>query len=294
MPSTAWETLDLLLLKQLGPDSFEGKQPAASVLHKVYGGQVAAQLLAAANATVSQDRDVHALHVNFLLPGDWSLPIRCEVDRVRDGGSFSSRQMAAWQDGRRIATASSSYQRPEMGLRHGMPIAVKKGPEDSEDLFDVANRLSDIPAELWRREFGAFEMRLAEAELSNGCYPQHRGAQKIWFRFRGVTMDSSEETLLLTYISDFSFLGASLTPHGMFLGSEQIHRATLNHSIWYHAQPHPSEWFLYDQESTWAGGGRGFVTAKVFNQQGEMVATTAQEGLIRPLGERHKSLDDQP
>lgn len=292
MPATASETLDLLQLNDLGNDTFEGSQPASSVLHKVYGGQVAAQLLAAANNTVAPDRHVHFLQANFLLPGDWSLPIRCEVDRVRDGGSFSSRQMAAWQDGRRIATASASYQRLEKGLEHSVPMSVKKGPEDSEDLFEVARQLSDIPAELWRQEFGAFDMRLAEAELSEENGLRRRGAQKIWFRFKGQLPANSElETLLFSYISDFSFLGAALTSHGMFLGAEEIHRATLNHSIWFHGQPHPSEWFLYDQESTWAGGGRGLVSAKVFNHDGELVATTAQEGLIRPIGQLRQRLN---
>ena len=291
MPATASETLELLQLTRLGEDSFEGAQPASSCLHKVYGGQVAAQLLAAANNTVDPDRHVHALQANFLLPGDWSQPIRCEVDRVRDGGSFSSRLMTAWQGDRRIATATASYQRREKGLEHSVPLVVARTPEQSEDLFDVAHRLSDIPAELWRKEFGAFEMRLAEAELSGGDSASRRGAQKIWFRFKGqAPIDSVLQTVLFTYISDFSFLGAALTSHGMFLGSEEVHRATLNHSIWFHGKPIPSEWFLYDQESIWAGGGRGMVTAKVFNFDGELVASTAQEGLIRPLGQLRKRL----
>ncbi|MCU1566795.1 MAG: acyl-CoA thioesterase [Pseudarthrobacter sp.] len=287
MPATTRETLELLNVQDIGNDAFLGRQPQSSVLAKVFGGQVAAQLLASANRTVDADRSVHSLHTSFFLPGDWSVPIRYTVDRVRDGGSFSSRHMAAWQGGERIATAAASYQRPEAGFEHrtGMPSVIL--PEDSPELFEVAQ---ELPAVQWREEFGAFEMRYVD---HGPPAPDHqgRGSQRIWFRFKGqLPNDPALDALVLTYISDFSLLAAALTPHGIFLGSDEIQRATLSHSIWYHGRPRPSEWFLYDQESSWAGGGRGLVTARVFDAGGVLVATTAQEGLIRPRGKLRQRL----
>jgi acyl-CoA thioesterase-2 len=154
-------------------------------------------------------------------------------------------------------------------------------------LFEVAQ---ERPAVQWRQEFGAFEMRYVD---HGPPAPDHqgRGSQRIWFRFKGqLPDDPALDALVLTYISDFSLLAAALTPHGIFLGSHDVQRATLSHSIWYHRRLRPSEWFLYDQESSWAGAGRGLVTARVFNTGGTLVATTAQEGLIRPHGEQRKRL----
>ncbi|WP_051423075.1 acyl-CoA thioesterase [Arthrobacter sp. MA-N2] len=291
MPATVNETLDLLEVEDLGGDAYLGRQPESTVLAKVFGGQVAAQLLASANRTVDADRCVHSLHTNYYLPGDWSAPIHYAVDRVRDGGSFSARQIAATQDGQRIATAAASYQRMEPGFEHRATMPLVSPPRESRELFDVAQERSDVPAAQWRQEFGAFEMRFVEERPSRSSEEARGGAQRIWFRFKGrLPDDPALETLVFTYISDFSLLGAALTPHGFFLGSKEIHRATLSHSIWYHGRPRPAEWFLYDQESSWAGGGRGMVTARVFTSAGVLVATTAQEGLIRPHGEHRTRL----
>lgn len=290
MPATVSETLGLLEVEDLGEDAFLGRQPESTVLGKVFGGQVAAQLLASANKTVDADRRVHSLHTNYFLPGAWSTPIRYTVDRVRDGGSFSSRQIAATQGGRRIAAAAASYQRTETGFEHRANMPAVSAPEDSPELFDVAQERSDVPAAQWRQEFGAFEMRYVD----QGRPPEQEtpaGAQRIWFRFKGqLPDDPGLDALVFTYISDFSLLAAALTPHGILLGSDEIHRATLSHSIWYHGRPRPSEWLLYDQESSWAGGGRGLATARVFNADGVLVSTTAQEGLIRPRGQQLKRL----
>ena len=291
MPPTVSETLELLKVEDLGGDAYLGRQPESTVLAKVFGGQVAAQLLASANRTVDADRLVHSLHANYYLPGDWSAAIHYAVDRVRDGGSFSARQVVATQDGQKIATAAASYQRIESGFEHRATMPAVSPPGESRELFDVAQERSDVPAAEWRQEFGAFEMRFVDDGPSRSSEAAHGGAQRIWFRFKSQLPDDPVlETLVFTYISDFSLLAAALTPHGIFLGSREIHRATLSHSIWYHGRARPAEWFLYDQESSWAGGGRGLVTARVFTSEGVLVATTAQEGLIRPHGEHRRRL----
>ena len=161
-------------------------QPESTVLAKVFGGQVAAQLLAAANNTVGADRLVHSLHTSYFLPGDSSAPIRYKVDRVRDGGSFSSRHMTATQGGQRIAMAAASFQRAETGFGHRACMPAVSSPEKSRELFEVAATRSDVPAIQWRQEFGAFEMRYVEQSGPAAAQERREGTQRIWMRLRAI------------------------------------------------------------------------------------------------------------
>lgn len=282
MPQDAAELMDLVRAESQGEDRYIGRQPRQGKLSRVFGGQVAAQALMAATQTVAADRYVHSLHSYFTLGGNPLAPLEFDVSRMRDGGSFTTRRVVATQEGSEIFHLMASFHRREDGYGHASaPVFADKFPGNPESLpsvSDVLRQRGGVDADFWSHEWKAFDMRV-------GAPPRREGGlvgQRIWFRVReDIPASQVLHRAALTYMSDLTLLSASIAPHGYFIGSPEVQRASLDHAIWFHADVNTNEWLLYDQVSPWAGGGRGLSRAEVFDASGRLVASVVQEGLMR-------------
>lgn len=289
MPASLTEVIGLLDLEQLEVGLYRGAQPQSSSLKRVFGGQVAAQALMAAQLTVPNDRHVHSLHLYFILGGDTSIPIVYDVQNVRDGRSFTTRRVAARQHGEIIFYMTASFQVQEDGWSHQDTMPSVPMPEEAMPLTDIVATRGPEAAEIWKQEWSSFDLRYIgdnrpDDDPSRAYVPV---VQRLWFRADGTLPDSRIlHNAAFTYISDLSLLGASLVPHGEFIGSPHVQPASLDHTIWFHRPIAADQWLLYDQTSPSASGARGLSTARVFSQDGTLVATVAQEGLIRPVKPR--------
>jgi acyl-CoA thioesterase-2 len=289
VPASLTELLDLLELEQLEVGLFRGRQPESSMLKRVFGGQVAAQAVVAAQNTVPEDRHLHSLHIYFVLAGDPSIPIVYDVEDVRDGGSFTTRRVAARQHGKIIFFMTASFQVTEPGFDHQDPMPEVPSPDDAIPLGEIVRARGEEFYEQWAREWSSFDLRYVgdnrpqDERDSSGRLV----AQRLWFRASGQLPDDRlVHNAAFTYISDLSLLGASLVPHGMYIGAPNVQPASLDHVIWFHRPVAVDQWLLYDQTSPSASGARGLSTARVFDEQGVLVATVAQEGLIRQIAPR--------
>lgn len=270
----------LLDLEQLDTDLFRGQQPE-TIRQRVYGGQVAAQALIAASRTVDEGFHVHSLHSYFLLPGDYNVPIIYDVERIRDGKSFATRRVLARQHGRPIYYQSLNFQRSEDGLEHEDVMPEVKAPEEGLDLMQLmAERGTDDGLS---KEWAALDVRwLGSSAYGLDPDPMHPAKAQVWIRVDGrLSDDPMEHLATFTYASDVSLLGATLAAHPEH-GPQKVQMASLDHTIWFHRPFRADEWWLYDQWSPSASGGRGLALGRVFTQDGTLVATVAQEGLIRP------------
>jgi acyl-CoA thioesterase II len=280
MPESLEDLVELLDLEKIDADLFRGRQPQTTA-QRVFGGQVLGQALAAAGRTVGEDRIVHSLHGYFLRPGDTSVPIEYHPELIRDGRSFSSRRVVATQRGKTIFYMSASFQVPEPGLDHAdkMPDDLVP-PEEAPTLASVFEAASGRKAEDWNKEWAALDVRLAGVT-----------GRQFWIRASGkLADDAALHACVLAYASDLTLLGASLLPHGIIIGDRRIQPASIDHALWFHRPFRADEWLLYDQASPSASGARGFATGRLFSQDGRLVASVAQEGLIRPIG---LELDDE-
>ncbi len=284
MPASLEEVVRLLDLEKLEEGLFRGSQPAESDLVRVFGGQVASQALMAAQHTVPEDRYVHSLHLYFILGGDPSIPIVYDVENVRDGRSFTTRRVAARQHGEIIFYMTASFQVEEPGWDHQDVMPDVPSPEESMSMDELIATFSDSSAERWKREWSSFDVRYVGDNRAEDD-PQRRlvpAVQRLWFRADGILPKSRRvHNAAFTYISDLSLLGASLVPHGVVIGSPRVQPASLDHTIWFHRPIAADQWLLYDQTSPSASGARGLAMARVFSADGTLVATVAQEGLIR-------------
>ena len=245
------------------------------------------QALSAAQRTVD-DRVAHSLHAYFLRRGDINAPILYEVDRSRDGGTFSVRRVVAIQHGRPIFNLAASFQEAEDGLEHQAEMPEVEGPEGLQDAIQVASdMLEHIPQKMRRflTEKRPFEFRpVSPISFAN---PEKRPpVNHFWIR----TVDSLPEdnTLhqnLLAYVSDFELLGTATLPHGLAYGRDQVIMASLDHALWFHRPFRVDDWLLYSLDSPSASGARGFARGQFFDRQGRLVASTAQEGLMRLVTE---------
>ncbi len=275
------ELVDLLDLEELDTDLFRGRQPETQRA-RVYGGQVAAQALVAAVRTVPAEFTVHSLHSYFLLGGDYSVPIVYDVERPRDGRSFITRRVVARQHGRPIYYQSLNFQRPEEGWEHQDVMPSVGAPETGFDLVEVIRRGGNAEPDALGKEWGSLDVRWL-GNTRYGLEPDggHVSQARMWIRLReGLGDDPLLHTAAFTYASDVSLLGSTLAAHGGNPAKTQM--ASLDHTIWFHKPFRADEWWLYDQWSPSAEGGRGLAFGKVFTQDGTLVATVAQEGLIRP------------
>ncbi len=275
MPATLTELIDLLDLEKLDDGLFRGRQLENTGFVRVFGGQVAAQALVAAQRTVPDERHVHSLHSYFLLGGDLSIPIIYDVENVRDGGSFTTRRVAARQHGEIIYYLTASFQKVEDGFDHQDEMPDVPSPDESTPLTDVIRSVNPEAADWWVKEWSAIDARL----VTGG---DDSATQRLWFRFAGTLPDDRRlRNAVLTYFSDLTLLGPTLLPHGRVVSSPDMQVASLDHTIWFHRPAEANQWFLYDQHSPSASRGRGLAIGRVFSEDGDMVATIAQEGLIR-------------
>jgi len=286
MTDPARELLALLDLENLDVDLFRGSQPD-STRQRVYGGQVAAQALIAGTRTVEPAPDgaqfhVHSLHSYFLLPGDYDVPIIYDVERIRDGRSFATRRVMARQHGRPIYYMTLNFQRAEEGYEHQDAMPEVKGPEEGLDLVDLMRNRGNEDADALGKEWAALDVRwLGNSRHGLEKDPAHPSQARMWIRIQGEMTDEPLDHLAaFTYASDVSLLGASLAAHDANPAKTQM--ASLDHTIWFHRPFRVDEWWLYDQWSPSASGGRGLSFGHVYQQDGTLVATVAQEGLIRP------------
>ncbi|HEX2177836.1 MAG TPA: acyl-CoA thioesterase II [Nocardioidaceae bacterium] len=291
MPQTLDEIVDLLELEPIEANLFRGRQPKTS-MQRVFGGQVAAQALRAAYATVDDGRWAHSLHAYFLRGGDPSTPIIYDVERIRDGRSFSTRRVVARQHGTGIFYLTASFQVDEDGFDHQDRMPEVPAAEDCPTMADLYREITgrQSAAEGWQAEWAALDVRHAGDSGRSKVLPAHeRPAQvRLWFRAAGsldgdgLADDRVLNQCVLTYASDLTLLGASLVPHQAMIGSPNVQAASLDHAMWFHRPFRADEWLLYDQVSPSASGARGFSTGRVFTADGRLVASVTQEGLIRP------------
>ena len=279
MPATLTELIDLLDLEKLDEGLFRGRQLENTGFIRVFGGQVAAQALVAAQLTVPEERHVHSLHSYFLLGGDLGIPIIYDVEDVRDGGSFTTRRVAARQHGAIIYYLTASFQKVEDGFDHQDEIPAVPPPDECTPLPDIIRAVNPEAADWWVKEWSAIDARL----VTTG---DDAATQRLWFRFAGTLPDDRRlRNAVLTYFSDLTLLGPTLLPHGRVVSSPDVQVASLDHTIWFHRPAEANQWFLYDQHSPSASRGRGLAIGRVFSEDGLLVATIAQEGLIRRVDE---------
>lgn len=276
MPGSVPELLSLLDLEAIEDNLFRGQQPD-TLLQRVFGGQVLAQAVTAAIRTISADYVVHSLHSYFLRAGDTSVPIVYDVDSLREGRSFATRRVTARQHGRAIFFMTANFQVPEEGLEHSDPMPEVPAPEECPDTFA---RARPEQLEEWKREWAAVDMRRAGISVNEPGAP-HVGSSQWWIKLDGELPDSPMiQTAAFTYATDMTLLPAVLVPHGLMLSSPGVQSASLDHTIWFHRPIRADQWWLYDQTTPSAQGGRGLALARVF-QDGKLCATVAQEGLVR-------------
>jgi acyl-CoA thioesterase-2 len=250
---------------------------------QVFGGQVLGQALNAASRTVT-GRMVHSLHAYFLRRGDFKAPIIYQVDRSRDGHSFSNRRVIAIQHGEQIFNMTCSFQVDEAGLEHQVRLPEVPAPEDLADTSRVAPELMQRLPERVRlllETARPFEFR-AVGPLEARPAPGHGPARQVWFRaVAPVPEDQTLQRCLLAYVSDFNLLETATLAHGISHLSGKAQVASIDHAMWFHRPLRVDEWLLYAVESPSASGARGFARANVFARDGRLVASTAQEGLVR-------------
>lgn len=279
------ELVQLLALERIEENLFRGQSQDLG-WGTVFGGQVLGQALSAAAQTVVQDRQVHSLHAYFLRPGDVSKPIVYEVDRIRDGGSFTTRRVVAVQNGKAIFNLAASFQTSEPGLEHQDVMPAAPDPETlPTDDARMEAFAAQLPEAYRERALAArpFEMRDAHTADEHLCRPAKRAPSRmVWLRTSGKLPDvPSLHRYLLAYASDHMFITTALLPHGVSWLTRGMQVASLDHCMWFHQPFRVDEWLLHVMDSPAAHGGRGLVRGRVFAQDGRLVASTAQEGLIR-------------
>jgi acyl-CoA thioesterase-2 len=273
----------LLDLERIEENIFRGVSPAESPV-RVFGGQVAGQALVAAGRTVPPERRVHSLHAYFIRPGDPSVPIVYEVDRIRDGRSFATRRVVAVQHGRAIFALSASFQDDEDGLDHAEPM-----PEvpDPESLPTYAERVAPH-----REALGIIASMPRPIDIRYVTEPAwitreqgpREARNQVWMRADGKLVDDDLlHVCVLAYASDMTLLDSVLARHGVYWGLDKVNGASLDHAMWFHRPFRADEWFLYDCTSPSASGARGLATGRFFSHDGRLVATVVQEGLLRVL-----------
>jgi acyl-CoA thioesterase-2 len=275
----------LLDLEDVEVDIFRGRTAAVS-LQRVFGGQVAGQAMVAATRTVPADRPVHSLHAYFIRPGDPTVPIVYQVERVRDGRSFTTRRVSAVQHGKTIFHLSASFQIDEPGVMdHQGQMPDVPGPDE---VPTVLERLSQRPEAMsvWSRLPRSLDVRyIGEPGWVRKGERNPDPHQRVWMRVDGkLPDDPTLHACALTYASDLSLLDAVLSTHGEVWGPEGVVGASLDHAVWFHRPFRADEWVLYDCQSPSASGARGLAAGRFFSADGQHIATVVQEGLLRGVG----------
>ncbi|PSV23385.1 acyl-CoA thioesterase II [Photobacterium leiognathi subsp. mandapamensis] len=277
------ELLNLLQLEQLELDLFRGQSENLG-LPQVYGGQVIGQSLSAAKQTVEKERFLHSFHSYFLRPGNPEKPIIYDVEKLRDGKSFSTRRVKAIQNGEPIFFLTASYQANEVGFDHQSTMPNVAGPEGLASESQLVDAIKQyLPPKIVetfgkKRPFEVRPVTVVNPLMPTATEPK----QYLWIKANGTMPDDlSIHHYMLAYASDWGFLVTALQPHGVTLFSPKMQVATIDHSMWFHRPFKMDEWLLYAIDSPSASGSRGIVRGEIYNQKGELVASAVQEGLIR-------------
>ena len=281
------DLLDVLDLEQRDADSFVGRsQPQPH--GRVFGGQVLAQALIAAGRTVAdiegfeeQPRHVHSMHGYFLRAGDATAPLQFGVERLRDGRSFSARRVHALQDGRPILSLAASFQTDDEGLDHQDEMPQVPGPEDLPAVRELLTGVSDGPAKKWV-ERRAIDIRHVEEPIYLSPATDEVSRQNVWIRAVGELPDDPlVHAAVVAYASDYTLLESILRRHGIAWVDPRLRPASLDHAMWFHRPIRADDWLLYSQASPAAQGGRGLGIGRMFSRDGALVASVAQEGMVR-------------
>lgn len=285
-PATAARLVDelvaLMQLEPLGGDRFLAQSEDIGT-PAVFGGQVLGQSLAAASLTVGADRPVHSMHAYFLLPGEHA-PIEYSVDRVRDGRSFTTRHVVARQGERIIFEMSASFQTVDDGVEHQLAMPAVEGPEGLVSELDQRLALGDRLPERWRiKGLEPHGIEYRRVEVDDLLTPIVRPSESaIWMRaIAPLPDDPVVHRALLAYASDHGLLRAAMLPHGLSFMSGQVRPASLDHAMWFHRDFRMDDWLLYVLDSPSASGARGLCRGSLFTRDGRLVASTAQEGMLR-------------
>ncbi len=283
MSNLVEELVRLLNLETIEVNLFRGQSKDVGG-RSVFGGQVLAQSLMAAYHTLAGQRLCHSLHAYFLRPGDIEIPIVYEVDRIRDGGSFTTRRVVAIQNGKAIFNLSASFQVFERGLEHQATEAPDVPPPEAlTSEYELRLALADrIPERLRAVFIQRRPIDIRPVNPSDFLKPEPREPRRqAWFRANGpVGDDQAIHQALLTYASDFGLLGTGMVAHGLSFADPNVHAASLDHTLWFHHPLRADEWLLYDMESPCAMNARAFNRGKIY-QNGKLVASVCQEGLMR-------------
>ena len=287
MPSPVTELVDLLALERLEDNLFRGQSRDIGTKY-VFGGQVLGQALSASQATIDakHPRDAHSLHAYFLRAGDIDAPIVYQVDRTRDGGSFSVRRVTAIQHGQVIFFAAASFHKQEEGVTHQLSMPEVPRPDDLPTAEAIPDGvLATLPTKVqrWLDRAGPFEFRhvYPRDELNPPKRPPY---QQVWFRLTERIGDAPElHREILAYASDFHLLGTANFPHGISYYQPGVQMASLDHALWFHRPFRVDDWLLYSIDSPSAQDARGLARGQIFDTQGRLVASTAQEGMVRVL-----------
>jgi acyl-CoA thioesterase-2 len=269
----------LLDLERIEENIFRGVSPPESPV-RVFGGQVAGQALVAAGRTVPVERSVHSLHAYFIRPGDPRVPIVYQVDRIRDGRSFTTRRVVAIQHGKAIFALAASFQLPEEGLVHAEQMPDVPPPEQVDDLASWVRKAGGIQPAIARLPI-PFDLRYVTPPVWIGGGERGIGQRdQLWMRADGKLPDDAlVHVCVLAYASDLTLLGSITARHD--LAVDQVTAASLDHAMWFHRPFRADEWVLYDCASPSASGGRGLAIGRFFSQHGRLIATVVQEGLVR-------------
>src|SRR5882757_1913947 len=283
MSAPVQELLAILDLEQLDLNLFRGRSPQVG-WQRVFGGQVIGQALVAAIRTVDASRPPHSMHAYFLLPGDPKVPIIYDVERVRDGRSFVTRRVRAIQHGQPIFIMSVSFHRQEPGLMHQAKMPEVPTPEELPTEAEIKERVLPLMPDPVRRYYERerpIELRPVEyARYLGKTYED--GHFNVWIRATGRLPDEPAiHQCVLAYASDMTLLDSALLPHGRTVFEKTIMAASLDHALWMHRPFRADEWLLYAQDSPNMGGARGFSRGLIFTREGTLVASVAQEGLVR-------------
>jgi acyl-CoA thioesterase-2 len=284
------ELVSLLDLERIEVNLFRGVSPDDG-MKRVFGGQVIAQALVAAYRTV-EHRTCHSLHAYFIRPGDPNVPILYEVDRARDGKSFTTRRVVAIQHGEQILNLAASFQIPESGFTHQSPMPETKKPAELKSEDELRALAKDhIPKEFQKQFARPRPIELKPVDPRQMISPAKTDPKKqMWLRARGqVGNDIALQQCLLAYASDMGILDTATKPHGVNWFTGGVQMASLDHSMWFHEPFDISNWLLYTMDSPSASGARGFNRGEIFTESGKLVASVAQEGLMRPREPKFKN-----
>lgn len=279
--------LSLLELEQIEEHLFRGRSHSIGS-KRVFGGQVLAQALNAAIRTVPEDRFVHSLHAYFILPGDIEMPIIFEVDRIRDGGSFTTRRVKAIQKGQAIFLMSASFQLEQSGFDHHINMPNVSPPEVLVSWEDLREKYGDMLPENLKKFLNIERpIEFRPVEMINPALPgKSRPYRHVWMKARGEMPDSRiDHQCVLAYTSDYNLLTTALLPHGNEAAFGNVQLASLDHAMWFHRDFRMDDWLLYAIDSPSASNARGFTRGNIFDRDGRLIASVVQEGLMRPKRE---------